>query len=267
MRLLPGQGDLVPSLALSVGDDADLLVLGLQDRPLLDVIFEIGVHLARAHLLLAHPADALQFVAEALALQVGAPIGIVERQFAREHAGRQHGRRKARPFLVRPVGHHDGVLGADGEVVERARHLQARQNAEHAVELAARRLRVEMRADIDRQRVRVRAGARHEHVAHAVDAHLKPRRLAPAPEQMAALIVGVRQRLAVVAPRNARPDLRHLHQRIPQTVRVDAQIFAGSGHSIPSCLARIPAAIAVKNTRHYLPWQLRRIFPFLIELS
>ena len=78
MRFLAGQRELQPPQALAVRDDADLLVLGLEDRPLLDVIFEIGVHLARADLLVADPADALQLVAEALALGVLAAIGVVQ---------------------------------------------------------------------------------------------------------------------------------------------------------------------------------------------
>jgi hypothetical protein len=51
--------------ALAVGDDADVLALGLEDRPLLDVQLEEGLHLARADRLVALPADALELVAEA----------------------------------------------------------------------------------------------------------------------------------------------------------------------------------------------------------
>ncbi|WP_208110856.1 hypothetical protein, partial [Aquamicrobium defluvii] len=71
----------------------------------------------------------------------------------------------------------------------------------------------------------------------------------------------------VVASRNAGSNTRHLHQRTPQTVRINAKILAGGDHSIPSHSARIPTAIAAGNTRRYFPWQLRRIFPFLNELS
>ena len=63
-----------------MGDDADLLALGLQDRALLDVQLEHRMHLARADRLVAHPADALQLVAEALALGVRAVIGVVLRR-------------------------------------------------------------------------------------------------------------------------------------------------------------------------------------------
>ena len=107
MRFLAGERELQPPQALPVGDDADLLVLGLEDRALLDMILEIGVHLARADRLVADPADALQLVAEGLALGVLAAIGIVERVDAGEDAGGQHGGRKARAFLVGPVDDDD----------------------------------------------------------------------------------------------------------------------------------------------------------------
>src|SRR5947207_15957935 len=43
MRLLTGYGDLVPALALRPGDDADRLLCSFDDRPLLDLRFEISV--------------------------------------------------------------------------------------------------------------------------------------------------------------------------------------------------------------------------------
>ena len=72
--------------------------------------------------------------------------------------------------------------------------------------------------DIDGKRVRVRALAACEHGAHLVDAHGEARRIAPFLEQPPALAVLVGQRLAIVAAGDAGADLRHLHQRIPQTV-------------------------------------------------
>src|SRR5512133_3976530 len=42
MRLLTGYGDLVPALALRPGNDADRLLRGFEDRPLLDMRFEIS---------------------------------------------------------------------------------------------------------------------------------------------------------------------------------------------------------------------------------
>ena len=122
---LPVRVNSQPPQALAVGDDADLLVLGLEDRALLDVVFEIGVHLARADLFVADPADALQLVAEVLAVRVRAAIGVVERVHAGEDAGGQHGRGEARAFLVGPVGDDDRMPGLDAEIVERADHFEA----------------------------------------------------------------------------------------------------------------------------------------------
>ena len=70
MGVLAGDGDLRPTEALTVGDNADILALGLQDRPLFDVQLEEGMHLALAHRFVATPADALQLIAECLALGI-----------------------------------------------------------------------------------------------------------------------------------------------------------------------------------------------------
>ena len=206
-----------------MGDDADILALGFEDRPLLDVQFEESVHFARADLLVALPADALQLVAELLALGVGAIVGPVEIVDAGEDARSQHGRGKAGALLIGPVGDDDGVLRLDVEIVERADDFQPAEHAQDAVIAPARRLRVEVAADIDRQRPRVGARAHGEHGAHLVDAHRQPRRLAPVPEQVAAFAVFVGQGLAVVAARDARADLGHFlyesHSRSPLIFR------------------------------------------------
>ena len=82
---------------------------------------------------------------------------------------------KRRALLVGPVGDDDRMLGLDAEIVERAHDLQPAEHAEHAVELAAGRLRVEVAADIDRQRGRIGALAPREHRAHLVDADRRAR--------------------------------------------------------------------------------------------
>ena len=233
MRFLADKCEFEPPQALAVSDHADLLVLRLEDRPLLDMVFEIGVHLARAHLFIAEPADALQLVAKRLAVRVLARIGVVQRMDAGKDAGRQHRRREARAFLIRPVGDDNGVLGLEAEVVQRADDLQPGEDAKDAVILAAGRLGVEVRADIDRQRVGIRPFAAGKHGAHLVDAGFEPRRIAPALEQMPPFAVRVGQGLAIVAASDARADLGHLHQGIPKTIGIDAQILAGCGHYHP----------------------------------
>src|SRR5690625_2185266 len=49
MALAPGDGALDPAEALPMGDDADILALGLQDRPLLNMQLEQGFHRLAAH--------------------------------------------------------------------------------------------------------------------------------------------------------------------------------------------------------------------------
>ncbi|MCY1240198.1 hypothetical protein D9M72_530330 [compost metagenome] len=212
MRLAPGQREFQPPQALTVSDDADVLVFGLKDRALLDMVFEIGMHPAGADLFVADPADAFQFIAEGLSFRILAAIGEVLAVHAGKDAGGEHGRREACAFLVRPVGNDDRVLGLDAEVVHRANDFEAGEHAQHTVELAAGRLGVEMRTDIDGQSVRVGAGACEEHVAHTIDAHGEAGRLAPGLEQPAPFGVRVGQCLAVIAASNARADLGHFHK-------------------------------------------------------
>ena len=128
---------------------------------------------------LADPADALQLVAEGLALGVLAAIGVVQRVDAGEDAGGEHGGGEARPLLVGPVDHDDRPARLDAEIVEGAHEFEAGQHAEHAVIAAAGRLGVEVAADIDRIEFRVGAFAAGEHGAHLVEAHGQARVLAP----------------------------------------------------------------------------------------
>ena len=183
--------------------------------------------------LFAAPADPLQLIAEALAVGIGQVIGPVLRVNASEDAGRQHRRRVAGALFVRPVGHHDRVLGLHAQIIQRPNDLQPAQHAQHTVILSPGRLGVQMAADIDRQRIRVGAFPPGEHVAHLVQAHLAARSLAPALEQRPALGVLVGQGLAVVAARDARPDLGHLHQAVPQPLAIDDQILARRCHLPP----------------------------------
>ena len=261
MAFLAGQPHLQPFQALAMGDDADVDALVLEDRPLLDMQLEERVQLALADRLVALPADALELVAEALAVAILAVVGPVLLVDAGEHARRQHGRRIARSLFVGPVGDDDRMLGLDAEIVQRADHFQPAEHAQHAVELAAGRLGVEVAADIDRQRIGVGALAPREHRAHLVDADFEAGRLAPSLEQMPALAILVGQRLPVVAAGHTRADLRHLHQRIPQTVWIDSQILAGCGHasgysSVERASVGHPAALRGhgRSARRSGPW-------------
>src|SRR4029077_17398766 len=78
VALHAGPADLVPALALRAGDDADGLLLALEDRALLDMGLEEGTDLASADLFFAVIADLLQRIAEGHALAVLDAEGEVE---------------------------------------------------------------------------------------------------------------------------------------------------------------------------------------------
>ncbi len=204
-----------PALPLPVRDDADVDAFGLEDRPLLDMQLKEGFERALADGLPPDIADPLQLLAEELSFRVLQPIGVILAIDAGEDARRDHGRRVARALLVGPVHHLDRMLRLDAEVVQRAHDLEPGEHAEHAVIFAAGRLRVEVAADHHRRKLRVRAFAAGEHVAHRVDGELAAGLLNPRLEEVAAFPVDVGQRQAAVAAFHARADLRHLHEAVP----------------------------------------------------
>ena len=116
-----------------------------------------------------------------------------------------------------------------------------------------------MRTDIDRQRVRIGPLAPREHVAHRVQTHGATRLLAPALEQGAAFRILVRQGLAVVAARDTGADLRHLHQAVPQPVRVDLEVLSRCRHRIHSL------CLPCSGVLH--PWQAGGVPPDRLRLE
>ena len=187
MALETSEANFIPALTLTVGDDADVDRLVLEDRALLDVELEIGVHRTPADGLAPHESDPLQFVAKRLALGVDARVGEFLREDAGEHARRHHRGGEARALLVGPVHDLDRMPGPDVEIIHRAHDLERAENAEHTVEFASGRLGVEVAADEDGRQRRLGAIASREHVAHLVDLDRAPGGLAPLPEQVAAL--------------------------------------------------------------------------------
>jgi len=118
MRLLPGDGDLVPALALGAGDDANRLVRCFEHRPLLDMRLEIGGYRMTADRFGAGKADPFEFGAESDAGQIVRPrqtLGQVED--AGEHARADHRRREARALLIGPGDNLDRRLGLATEIV------------------------------------------------------------------------------------------------------------------------------------------------------
>ncbi len=111
MALHAGPVDLVPALPLRAGDDADRLLLALEDRALLDMRLEEGADRPAADLLRSVVADLLQRLAEGHAVAVLDAERVVELEGATEHARRHHRRREAAAFLVGPDRHFDRRLG------------------------------------------------------------------------------------------------------------------------------------------------------------
>ena len=131
---------------------------------------------------------------------------------------------KREPSSLVQLATIDRPAGLDLEVVERAHHLERAEHAEHAVELAARRLGVEMAAHQHRGEVVLDAGAGGEHVAHLVDLDRAALLLAPGAEQFAALFVEIGEGEALAAAFGRGADLGHFHQRVPKSLPVDANV-------------------------------------------
>ena len=231
--VLAGDGDLVPAHALHALDDADHAVFGFEDRALLDVQLEQGGELVRAGFLFAAIADAPELVAEGFAVAVGAGVGVVGGEHAGEHAGGEHGRGEARAFLVGPVDDLDGCVGLVAGAMQGAQRFERGKDAERAVELAAGRLGVEVRAHGDRGQGgvfgAVLARPAREHVADLVDRDRAAERLALRLEPVAHLAVEIGQREAADAALWGGADLRGLHQVVPQTLGIDLQVLRGHG--------------------------------------
>ena len=109
-------------------------------------------------------------------------------------------------------------------VVQAAHHLQPGQHAEDAVELAAGRLRVEVRAERDRLAAHVAAGPQGELGAERVDRHREPRRRAGVPEPVAHVPILGRERQAVDAAGGRAAEGGGLHDGRPQPRAVGAQV-------------------------------------------
>ena len=228
MRFKTGDGDLVPALAHGGGDHADGLAALLQIRPLLDVRLEIGVH-GFADLRRALVADAGEFIADASAIRVLDGVGLRERERTREHARRDHGRRKPRALLVGPRHDLDCALGLQPQIVHGAHDFERGQHTVGAVEFAPRRLGVEVTAGHHRRQVRAFAGTAREDRAHGIDAHAQPRRLAPRDEQIATVAVEIGEREAIDPALGRRADFRHLQNTLPETFAVYPEIGRRAG--------------------------------------
>jgi hypothetical protein len=132
-----------------------------------------------------------------------------------------------RAFLVGPVDYLDRRVGLVAGLVQGSHRLERAEHAEHAVELAAGRLRVEVRAHRDRRQLVILARPTRKHVADFVDRHRAAERLAPLPEPLAHLAVEVGQRQTANAALGRGAKLRCFHQRVPKALGVNLQVLHG----------------------------------------
>ena len=109
--------------------------------------------------------------------------------------------------------------------MQRAHRFKRAKDAERAVELAAGRLRIEMRAHGDRAKSGIFARPAREHVADLVDGNGAAERLALRLEPVAHLPVEIGQGEAANAALRRRADFRRLHQRVPKALGVDLQVL------------------------------------------
>ena len=125
---------------------------------------------------------------------------------------------EARAFLVGPGDGHHRALGLDAGILQRFERLEGGEHAVHAVEAAAGRLAVHVRAAHHRQRRGIGAVAAHEQVADGVGEDREAARLGPGREQVARRGILRRQRLAVDAALRRAAQLRHVGVALPQPV-------------------------------------------------
>ena len=177
----------------------------------------------------------------------GHALGILARQdvvggeVADIGGGGHHRRRKTRALLVGPVADADRHFGFDAGIVQRAHHFERGERAEHAVELAAGRLGVEMRAEADRRLRHVAPLAQAEHRAERIDMHFQAGVLAALAEPVADLFVLGAQRQPPHAAFRRGAEFRGFVNRIPQPGGIDLQVGGELGHCCPEFLyARSP---------------------------
>jgi len=127
-----------------------------------------------------------------------------------------HRRNESRALFVRPRHDFERRSRAHACVFERAHHFQAGHDAVGAVELAARRLRVEVAADRHRQEIGVGPRSTREDVADGVDFDRHRCLAAPADEAVAPTAILVAQRQPTDAALRCRADARELHEGVPQ---------------------------------------------------
>ena len=180
--------------------------------------------------------DILERRAEGLPAAVLARPGPVAREGAGEHAGCDHRGRKARALFVGPVDYLNRRVCLVPGLHQRAQGLECAKDAEHAIELAAGRLRVKMAAHRDRRNIVALARPPREHRAHIIDRDSAAKPLAARAKPVAHLSVEIGQRETTDTALRRAADLGGLHQLAPKALGVDDEIL----HSRNDQLVMVP---------------------------
>ncbi|MNT32503.1 hypothetical protein D3C72_1683890 [compost metagenome] len=179
-----------------------------------------GVNRRVAHRMLAGVADLLQGFADAGALCILARQAVFKLEHAGKYPRRDHCRRKACAFFIRPVNDFHRTFGCDLSIVQGADHLQPGQHAVNAVETAAVGLGVNVGAGDHRGQIRASAFTAQEHIAHAVDAYAAAGLQGPLAQLVARHAVFFAQGQPGHAIFRDSPELRHVEQALPQAFSV-----------------------------------------------
>ena len=204
-------------------------MLLFEHRTLLDVHLERGLDGLARQRRRAYPKP-LELAAHAHALAIGQGVGLIQRQAAGPDRRAHHRHGEAAALLVAPDTEFDGMARHHAVLVQGLDHFEAREHAVHAVELAPRRLRVQVAAGHDHRQVLIGALAPQEQVANGIEAHLATGGLRPAREQRPSLQVEIGQCLSVAPAVGRGADPAHLHEPRPEPLAVDAQ---GRGTQTP----------------------------------
>jgi len=113
-------------------------------------------------------------------------------------------------------------------ILQRAQQLQARQHPDDAVELAARRLGIQMTADGDGWQAVIAPRATGEDIAHVVDGDRATGLFAGSDEPAAHLGVEFRERQPLDAALGRAADPGGVENSIPQPRGVDGKIGVGT---------------------------------------
>lgn len=181
---------------MQVLHDPDQRVFRLQDRPLLDMQFQVGMGDPRARRHVARVADAFELVAQPRAIGADGVQRVLQRKAARIHQRAHHVGLIAHALFIGEGPDRDRAAGPDACLAERARHGQSGEHAVAAVQRAGMGHGVDVRADHQRRFAAcVGLGAQGaEEVADAVDADFEIELPHPSHDQVAAglFVVGER---------------------------------------------------------------------------